>query len=174
MSVKSLTKPVVQQFLYETAGRVGPGNYVELGCYIGGSAIFIANGIKDSGVDAHLITVDAFTGVTLKPRFANTYSIESVRETFEVEGVSDLVTPVKGLTAEVAAAYQDKEFAFLFIDADHTYEGCKADFEAWSPLIKSGGEIAFHDNNLEYVQKVLSEIPWNSYSVANTEVFVKP
>jgi predicted O-methyltransferase YrrM len=34
---------------------------------------------------------------------------------------------------------------FLFIDGDHTYEGVKKDFEMYSPLVKKGGAIAFHD-----------------------------
>jgi predicted O-methyltransferase YrrM len=34
---------------------------------------------------------------------------------------------------------------FLFIDGDHTYEGVKADFETYSPLVRKGGMIALHD-----------------------------
>jgi predicted O-methyltransferase YrrM len=34
---------------------------------------------------------------------------------------------------------------YLFIDGDHTYEGVKRDFEMYSPLVRSGGVIAFHD-----------------------------
>ena len=34
---------------------------------------------------------------------------------------------------------------FLFIDGDHSYAGAKADFELYSPLVRSGGLIAFHD-----------------------------
>jgi predicted O-methyltransferase YrrM len=34
---------------------------------------------------------------------------------------------------------------FLFIDGDHRYEGVKADFEMYSPLVRSGGLIGFHD-----------------------------
>ncbi len=33
----------------------------------------------------------------------------------------------------------------LFIDGDHTYEGVKRDFELWSPLVKPGGHVVFHD-----------------------------
>ena len=33
----------------------------------------------------------------------------------------------------------------LFIDGDHTYEGVKKDFEMYSPLVKEGGLILFHD-----------------------------
>lgn len=34
---------------------------------------------------------------------------------------------------------------FLFIDADHRYEGVKRDYELYSPLVRKGGMIAFHD-----------------------------
>ena len=34
---------------------------------------------------------------------------------------------------------------FLFIDGDHTYDGVKADFEMYSPLVRKGGLIALHD-----------------------------
>lgn len=33
----------------------------------------------------------------------------------------------------------------LFIDGDHTYEGVKKDWEMYSPLVRPGGMIAFHD-----------------------------
>ena len=39
----------------------------------------------------------------------------------------------------------DRKLDFLFIDADHTYEGVKRDFEMYSPLVREGGIIAFHD-----------------------------
>ena len=38
-----------------------------------------------------------------------------------------------------------RELDFLFIDGDHTYEGVKKDFKLYSPLVKKGGIIAFHD-----------------------------
>ena len=33
----------------------------------------------------------------------------------------------------------------LFIDGDHTYEGVKKDWEMYSPLVRKGGIVAFHD-----------------------------
>ncbi|WP_239404649.1 class I SAM-dependent methyltransferase [Frankia sp. Cj3] len=33
----------------------------------------------------------------------------------------------------------------LFIDGDHTYEGVRQDYEMYSPLVRPGGVIAFHD-----------------------------
>jgi len=40
---------------------------------------------------------------------------------------------------------KDKRLDLLFIDGDHSYEGVKKDFEMYSPLVKKGGIIAFHD-----------------------------
>ena len=34
---------------------------------------------------------------------------------------------------------------FLFIDGDHSYEGVREDFNMYSPLVRDGGLIAFHD-----------------------------
>jgi len=33
----------------------------------------------------------------------------------------------------------------LFIDGDHSYDGVRADFENYAPLVRPGGLIAFHD-----------------------------
>lgn len=46
-----------------------------------------------------------------------------------------------------AAAQQIGEdpLDFVFIDADHTFEGVKADIEAWWPLIRPGGVMVGHD-----------------------------
>jgi predicted O-methyltransferase YrrM len=40
---------------------------------------------------------------------------------------------------------QGHELDFLFIDGDHTYEGVREDFNMYSPLVRTGGLIAFHD-----------------------------
>jgi predicted O-methyltransferase YrrM len=44
-----------------------------------------------------------------------------------------------------AELVHDDSLDFAFIDADHSYEGCKADIEAWTPKIKRGGWICGHD-----------------------------
>jgi predicted O-methyltransferase YrrM len=53
---------------------------------------------------------------------------------------------------------------FLFLDGDHSYEGIKQDFEMYSPLVRSGGLIGFHDikpsapDNWIQVDKFFNEI----------------
>jgi len=50
-----------------------------------------------------------------------------------------------GSLQEVKDKLEGEEIDFLFIDGDHTYEGVKQDFETFSPLVKKGGLVAFHD-----------------------------
>jgi predicted O-methyltransferase YrrM len=38
-----------------------------------------------------------------------------------------------------------RQVDFLFVDGDHTYGGVKRDHEMYSPLVRKGGVVAFHD-----------------------------
>jgi len=37
------------------------------------------------------------------------------------------------------------DVGFLYIDADHYYDGFKRHFDLYAPLVREGGLIAFHD-----------------------------
>lgn len=38
-----------------------------------------------------------------------------------------------------------KQLDFLLIDGDHRYAGVRRDWELWTPLVRKGGFVAFHD-----------------------------
>ena len=42
----------------------------------------------------------------------------------------------------------DKEIDVLYIDGDHSYEGCKADYDKYEPYVRKGGLILIHDTTL--------------------------
>jgi len=46
---------------------------------------------------------------------------------------------------EVKSFFGDNQLDYLFIDGDHTYEGVKQDYMMYSPLVRQGGLIVFHD-----------------------------
>ncbi len=51
----------------------------------------------------------------------------------------------KDAALQFAREHMDN-FEFLFIDGDHSYQGIRTDWEAWSPLIGKGGIVALHDS----------------------------
>ena len=44
-------------------------------------------------------------------------------------------------------------FDFIFIDADHTYDGVKSDFEMYKALLSPRGIVAFHDIDPNHVAR---------------------
>ena len=54
-------------------------------------------------------------------------------------------------------------YDLLFIDGDHSYEGCKRDLDNWFPKLIPGGHILFHDCYGEGVQRCIHEFI-SSYS----------
>lgn len=47
-------------------------------------------------------------------------------------------------SADVAAGW-DEEVDLVFIDGDHSEEGCRTDWELWHPHVAAGGVVLFHD-----------------------------
>ena len=45
---------------------------------------------------------------------------------------------------------RDIKIDYLHIDADHTYEGCKLDFDLYSTIMNENGIISIHDTDREY------------------------
>lgn len=58
-------------------------------------------------------------------------------------------------SAHASYFYKDKEFDFVFIDGDHTYEGVKRDIEAWK--LKVSKFVCGHDIHMEGVRKAVLE-----------------
>jgi predicted O-methyltransferase YrrM len=48
-------------------------------------------------------------------------------------------------TADLTKSYLGNPADFLFIDADHTPSGVRNDYRLYSPLVRKGGIIGFHD-----------------------------
>lgn len=46
---------------------------------------------------------------------------------------------------QATAVLAGRPLDMLFIDGDHSLEGVTADFELWSPLVRPGGHVVFHD-----------------------------
>lgn len=52
---------------------------------------------------------------------------------------------LQGDSKEMALQVPDKSLALLYIDADHSYQGCLKDLLAWTPKVMKNGFVALHD-----------------------------
>jgi lipopolysaccharide biosynthesis glycosyltransferase/predicted O-methyltransferase YrrM len=55
------------------------------------------------------------------------------------------VFPLKGDSSTQLATFEDNYFDMIYVDGDHTYEGCKKDLEVAYYKIKKGGFLMGHD-----------------------------
>ncbi len=140
------------KFLYWLAAQVPErGLALEIGSFKGKSSCFVAAGLP---VNAKLICVDTWQNDAMPydsqtdvlPEFLN--NTKKYRERIEVN---------RGRSLDVASRWS-RPLDFLFIDGDHSYEGCSADLRAWLPFVKSGGWIAFHDSSEPGVTKAIAEL----------------
>ena len=52
---------------------------------------------------------------------------------------------IHGDSADSAAGFADGSVDFVYLDADHSYDGVTRDIRAWKPKMKRGGVMGGHD-----------------------------
>lgn len=119
-------------WIIDKVSKLHPKKMVEIGSAHGGTLHFWDQMIGPGGLTVSVDLWDTH-GVTMD--FTNAQS-----EVVLLQADShDLLT-----LTEVSDLTQGS-IDFLFIDGDHTYEGAKKDYEMFSPLVRRGGIVAFHD-----------------------------
>jgi hypothetical protein len=58
---------------------------------------------------------------------------------------SQAVQVHRGKSCDVALAFQDGYFDWVYIDGDHSYKAVLSDLEAWYPKVRPGGYLALDD-----------------------------
>ena len=107
--------------------------------------------LKEEGFDttkSEVVLVDAFNGVAGVPDWDE----DSFFPTAFQVGV------LKTTTEKAYYEYfikRDMKIDMLWIDADHTYEGVKKDFDLYSQIMNDNGIIIIHDTDKNYVDNFI-------------------
>ena len=116
---------------------------MEIGTFRGGT-LFVFSQLAAPGatmisLDFHMSFFGKVYGALQKPllrKFVrNGKSLYMVRENSHLPQTLDTIRGI----------LKGHELDFLFIDGDHSYDGVREDFMMYSPLVREGGLIAFHD-----------------------------
>jgi predicted O-methyltransferase YrrM len=140
--------------LYQLVKRLD-GNVLELGSWCGRSTAWIAAALeaRGAGVSGTVDAVDTWEGSPKEPLHAEligalpegTTLQDLWRQNLEGLGVYHRAHGWKYTTTEAFGLFAGQTFEVLLIDADHTYESVKRDFELYSTLVPLGGYVVFDD-----------------------------
>jgi len=138
-------------------------NFLEIGCFQGKSACYMAENIKHKQKNILLYCVDAWPEQTELDSLANNGIgqgaergiIEKLDTSLynkfighmEAAGVRDYIVPIRSLSHLAVDGLKEKNltFKFIFVDASHHYAGVMSDLELYWPLLENGGVMAGHD-----------------------------
>lgn len=130
----------------------GVGRTVEVGSFKGRSTCWLATASRD-GDREKVVAVDHFRGSAENQAggshedadiVASGSTLGTMRATLERFGLTEWVDILVGSSADVSRGWS-QPIRLLFIDGDHSYDGAKADFVAWSPFVVPYGLVVFHD-----------------------------
>lgn len=143
MELGAMQKPTELMMFFEALKGKRLKTIVEIGTANGG-VLWALCCLADP--DATIVSIDLPGG-----EFGGGYSVEAV------ERMRKFAVPPqklyflredshkKATKDNLKAIIKNTPIDVLFIDGDHTYEGVKMDYEMYSPLVRKGGIIAFHD-----------------------------
>ena len=136
-----------EEFYKQIITKLPDGAHVvEIGCWKGRSAAFLAVEIINSGKNIKFDCVDPWWDwweEDPEDGPENTF-VGSLYEQFleNMKPAENYYTPLRMTSIEAAALYKDNSLDFVFIDANHNYKAVKEDILAWLPKVKLGGVIA--------------------------------
>ncbi len=128
-------------------------NILEVGCYLGYSTCIMASALSGN---RKIFAVDMFDrekgwkhNTSDDWIFKNYSQLEWAQKTVAELGFTDRVEFIKSTSADYAeklnALPKKEKYDLIFIDGDHSYEGCMQDLALYAPLLEPGGFIAAHD-----------------------------
>lgn len=144
------------KFLYGFVSMIRPKTIFEIGTNRGGSTIAMAMALRDEGLKkSRIVSVDVNKGC-----------LELAKKQLEQLNLQKYVVLHLG-DSSLASRYPG--FDVVFIDGDHTYEGCLKDFNNVKDRSKY---ILLHDTTLsEGTQKLVRTIEANAlYKILNLDV----
>lgn len=148
--VRGFLTPGDVAFLFNLATELSAGGrYLEIGSWLGLSSIVVANGlIANLNFHAQVYCVDAWRGLPEHPGLPEVQHDQLydgfLRNISEAQ-VDTFVRPVRGASIEVARQWSGPRLDTIFIDGDHSLEGCYRDFCAWREHLTPGGRLLGHD-----------------------------
>lgn len=147
--IEGFLSPYEAVSLYRLAAGLGPDStIVEIGSWKGKSTYCLARGLRAGRV----VAIDPFDAAgeqgSREIYSANRGSgplLDQFTRRMDALGVSPKIEVLQGYSTQFVGRIP--RIDLLFIDGDHSIDGCGFDFLNYAPALAPGGYIAFHDYN---------------------------
>ena len=152
------------------------GIFVEVGCWKGQSAAYMAMEILNQKKDIDFFCVDTWLGSDEhqgdKDVMSGTLFSVFLSNMKKVKGG---FIPIQKESVEASKDFLDESVDFIYLDASHDYDNVKKDLLVWLPKIKQGGIIGGHDYGMQGVVDSVTEIlPDHILEFNSTWTWTKP
>ena len=127
-------------------------HFVEVGAFLGKSAVYMAVEIINSGKNIKFDCIDHWQG-SEEHNNNDEVNLERLYEDFleNIKPVKGVINPIRANSIEASNLYKLNSLDFVFIDASHDEASVKDDLAHWMPRVKEDGVIAGDDLNNEGV-----------------------
>jgi hypothetical protein len=159
---------------YKEAVAQAPGHresvFVEIGTWKGRSAAYMGVEIINSMKPISFFTCDTFQGSDepkhqMDPAIRFGMLEQMARQNLKPLTEKNIVTIAATDSVSFSSAFKDGEVDFVFVDGDHTYEGCTADLQAWWPKLRDGGTMAGDDFTWRGVKSAVTDFFYNYHGL---------
>lgn len=132
-------------------------HFVEIGCWLGKSAVYMGVEIANSGKQIKFDCVDTFEG---SPEHIDFDEIKN-KELYAMflkntQPLRHIINPIKMSSVNAASLYEDESLDFVEIDAAHEGDAISEDIACWYPKVKYGGVLAGHDYDFVPVREAVT------------------
>ena len=118
------------------------GIIVEIGSYLGKSSNYLAGALTKGG---HLYCIDPWFGEGGWIKGKTGKETDTYNQFLSnMKSWTGKFTALRGYSTDVVKNWT-QQIDLLWIDGDHTYEGCSSDIMLWYPFLKKDGWICLHD-----------------------------
>lgn len=130
--------------LYDIADSINKKeiNYVEIGCYAGGSACLMLQ-----RKETNVISIDLGEPISEEVVLNNVKNHNIHKNKFSYIKGNSQVFETKEKLKSIMNEYKSQEIDILFIDGDHSFNSIHNDFNLYEDLVSIDGYIIFDDYN---------------------------
>ena len=131
-------------------------HFVEVGGFLGRSAVYMAVEIINSNKHIKFDCVDHWQG-SEEHKDNEKVNLDTMYEDFleNIKPVKGCIKPIKMDSIEASKLYEPDYLDFVFIDGSHDEKSVKMDLTYWMPRVKPNGVIAGDDVDSEGVQNAV-------------------